>query len=398
MTHTRVSAFLLALAVVWPSVSAAQIADGSDTARFHLGPLSLTPKLAIRNLGLDTNVFNTKDEPLQDFTVTLTPGVDAWLRVGRGLFTSKTIVDWDYYQTASSERAFNFGEDWRVDVDLTHVQPRVAGEYLRTRQRPNDEIDARVQQKRMAGGIGVPGPIGSRVNFDLDARRIRYDYSQGEYGDPALAEALNRDSDEITGTARVALTPLTTLAVRAQSTRDRFAFTPARDSDSWRVMPGVTFQPFALISGSAFVGYRRFTTVSPAVPDFSGVVAAVELKYIAADLFRITGLVKRDVDYSLDLGEPFYVSNSAGVDVLQVIGLSWDVVGRVRRSNLVYQQAAPGEPARVDRLRSVGVGLGRRLGQDFRIGVDVDYVKRTSVVPSRAFEGLRFGGSLTYGY
>ena len=395
--HVLVPVVCLVLGAPVPA-SARQGSEATPQARFHFGPLSLTPKLAIQNLGVDTNVFNSPETPVRDTTATMTPGLDAWLRVGRVLFSSKTATDVIYYQKAASQRTFNLVQDGRMDVDLLFARPRVVGVYLRTRQRPNDEIDERVQQKHVSGGAGVTVPIGARLRIDADARRTRYDFSQGAYGDATIAQALNRDSDEIGMTGRMELSSLTSVAVKTEFIRDRFVFTPDRDSDSLRVMPGVVFQPSAFVSGSAFVGFRQLTTLNPAIPDFSGVVAAVELKYVALDMFRVIAQVKRDVDYSLDLGEPFFISTSAGAEVLQAIGLSWDIVARVRVGRLEYQATQPGIAGRTDRLRIAGVGIGRRIGDDLRIGVDLDHVSRSSAVVSRAFDGLRFGGSLTYGY
>lgn len=375
-----------------------QSLDTPQSALFHFGPLALTPKVAIRNLGLDSNVFNASASPEQDFTMTVAPGVDAWLRVGRVLLSSRTTTEWVYYQKTASERSFNAGEVLRVDIDLTHATPRIGGTYVNTRQRPNDEIDQRVQQLNQGGSVGVTIPAGSRFKFDADARRTRYDYLDGAYGDPAVAQALNRDSGEVSLAGRIELTPLTSLAVRAEAIQDRFVYSPERDSDSLRVMPGVIFQPFALVSGSAFVGVRRLTTIDPAVPDYSGMVADVELKYVAGDMFRVVGRVKRDIDYSLDLGEPFYVSTSVGAEVTQLMGLNWDVVGRIRHGSLAYPQVSATQPGRVDYVDEIGAGVGRRVSDHFRLGFDVSYVRRTSVLDERAYDGYRLGGSFTYGY
>ena len=55
----------------------------AEEARMHLGPLALTPRFSVRNLGVDTNVFNSANLPTRDFTATFGPGVDTWLRIGR---------------------------------------------------------------------------------------------------------------------------------------------------------------------------------------------------------------------------------------------------------------------------------------------------------------------------
>ena len=63
--------------------------------------------MAIRTSGVDSNVFNASMTPVQDFTVTVAPGADVWLRVGRVLLSSQTTTEWVYYQKTASERSFN---------------------------------------------------------------------------------------------------------------------------------------------------------------------------------------------------------------------------------------------------------------------------------------------------
>ncbi len=285
-----------------PALAWGQALEASQSAMFHFGPLAVTPRLAIQNLGVDTNVFLAPLNPIRDTTMSVLPGADVWLQVGRALISSKTTTDWLYYRQTATQRSFSYGEDLRVDIDLARVTPRVAGVYSNMRRRPNAEIDLRVQELRTGAEVGAMLHVASRVDADVDVRRTRYDYLQGTYGDAFVANALNRDSDEINLTGKFELTPLTSFAIRTDWIRDRFVYTPERDSDSVRVMPGVIFKPFALISGSAYVGVRRFMTISPDQPDYTGWVADVDLTYVAMDWFRLSGIVKRDVDYSLDSG------------------------------------------------------------------------------------------------
>ena len=50
-----------------------------------------------------------------------------------------------------------------------------------------------------------------------------------------------------------------------------------------------------------------------------------------------------------------------------------------------------------DRVDLYGVGFGRFLGDDIRIGLDLNNVRRVSTIPSREYEGFRFGVSISYG-
>ena len=53
--------------------------------RFRVGPVYLTPKLALRNAGVDTNVFNQRTGEISDTTVVLSPILEGALPVGRRL-------------------------------------------------------------------------------------------------------------------------------------------------------------------------------------------------------------------------------------------------------------------------------------------------------------------------
>src|SRR5687767_8316148 len=67
-------------------ISAAQPQGADDPraqARIHVGPLYVTPGLQLREVGVDTNVFNTNADPKSDFTFTVGPNADVWLPFGR---------------------------------------------------------------------------------------------------------------------------------------------------------------------------------------------------------------------------------------------------------------------------------------------------------------------------
>ena len=72
------------------------------------------------------------------------------------------------------------------------------------------------------------------------------------------------------------------------------------------------------------------------MPDFSGVVAAVDVGYVMREVTRI-GVVDRNLDYSFQADKPYYVATAVMFDVKQALGFSWDVVGRVGRARLAYQ-------------------------------------------------------------
>jgi hypothetical protein len=51
---------------------------------------------------------------------------------------------------------------------------------------------------------------------------------------------------------------------------------------------------------------------------------------------------------------------------------------------------------RADRFTTWGGGVGYRIGRDIRLGFNLDYFRRESIIYTQAFEGLRGGMAVTY--
>ena len=189
--------------------------------------------------------------------------------------------------------------------------------------------------------------------------------------------------------------------MQADLQRERFQHSPGRDNDGFRIMPGVEFDPYALIFGKASVGYRKLNMLTPGMPDFSGVVAAVSLSYAYQRTTRVDLGVTRDVQYSYELAEPFYIQTGYSLTVTQPIVTRWDAQARGGRYRLDYQRTSDPSttgPGRLDHYTTLGGGIGYHLSRDTRVGLNLDYVRRQSPVYSRDFRGLRGGLAVTYGF
>jgi len=247
----------------------------------------------------------------------------------------------------------------------------------------------------------------------VTGRRLstRYDATT-EYDNTSLQRTLNRDTSGIEVKSLYRLSALTSIGARFDDLQDRFPMSPARNSDSVRVMPGVEFKPRALISGSAYVGYRQFTPLDPKLlPDFQGLVAQLGLSYtlLGATTFGVS--YNRDLTYSYDELQPFFIDNSVGASVRRALGRRFDVLVSADRHAYEYQDllkpgAAAGTdlspiavPQRIDTTWNYAGSLGYRVGRDGRIGVGVSYWQRDSTTRVfRAYDNLRIGSTMTFGF
>ena len=153
--------------------------------------------------------------------------------------------------------------------------------------------------------------------------------------------------------------------VRGERFTDEFPLLPERDTDSIRVMPGVEFKPRALVSGSAFVGFRKFTPKdSLALPEFSGLVADLGLSYtlLGATTFGVS--YARDVNYSFEELQPYFVSDAAGSSIRQALGRRFDVQVSADRAVYAYRDllvaGQPAPDAREDTTWNYAASLGYR--------------------------------------
>jgi hypothetical protein len=378
---------------------------GPDPAkvRVRIGPLSLNPTFGLTNAGIDTNIFNEPDQlaPKRDFTMTVTPATDLWLRLGVTWLTGNIKEDLVYYNKYVIERSVNshYTAGWLVPLNRLTV--KVGTDYLSTRERPGFEIDARSQRNELGYTGSVEIRALSKTFFGLQGshRKVSYDKA-AVFLNSNLQFELNRTMTSGGLAVRHQLTPLTSLLLEVSREQDRFEFSPLRDSNSTHISGGVRFDPFALIKGSATFGYRDFQSLSPGLPDFQGSTAAVDLSYVALGSSKLGLTVTRDVQYSYDIDQPYYVQTGIAGSIAQQIFGPVDVVGRLGAQRLDYRtRVGAGVAAleRADHVHSYGGGIGYHIGRDIRIGFNIDHYDRRSPISLRQYNGLTYGTSVTYG-
>jgi len=402
---------VLALLVLPAGRAAGQDAapDPFTTARFRFGGFALTPGVRVTNLGYDSNVFNEWTDPKGDFTVTITPQGDAWLRMGKARMVMHGALGYVHFATYAEERSWNTDDSIRLEFPFVHVRPYASLTYLNIRDRPGYEIDARVRRTESGAIAGVDLPVTRKTTFGVAYKKVRTDYAEGEsFRGNFLRLQYNRDTSRIAGSLRYAVTPLTTIVIEAERIRERFAFVPGRDSNGFRLVPGVEFKPLALISGSAHVGYRRLNMIDPKMPDYAGPVASVDLGYTLLGAWRFGIAVSREIEYSYELLQPYYLLTGTIGTITRRLTSSWDLQARYGTQRLSYRSAV--DPAsgqtevgqsrqgRTDIIRFYGGGVGYKAGTDVRIGLNIDYYTRRSDQVLNQYEGLRAGTVVTYGF
>ena len=400
----RLAVAACAVAIARSAPAQTGAVDPSENAKMRIGPLALTPTLSMTNAGVDTNVFNEPESagPKRDVTVTLQPKTDLWLHVGRSLVSGNITEDLVWFKRYSSERSVNNSYRVGLVVPLTRVTFGGSASYTRTRERPGFEIDARARRAQW----GVEGTAEflalSKTYVGVRAARDRVDFDKDEvFRGSNLHDELTRTITAQAVTVRHQLTALTGLVFEVGKGKDRFPLSPLRDSESTTGAVTVKLDPFALIKGSARFGYRDYKPNDPRLPGFKGFTSQVDVNYVVLGATKLGIQVLRDVQYSFDVAQPYYLQTGVSGSLAQQIFGPIDVVARIGAARLDYRDRADAVVAAADRqdhVRTYGLGVGYHLGKDVRVGFNGDHARRTSPVADREYEGWRYGTALTYGF
>jgi hypothetical protein len=369
-------------------------------APFRLGPLGIRPTVIVRDVGYDSNVLHRPSGDAGDFSATFGGRVDLALATPRVQARYASLYEYVYFQDFEEERGSNRGAEGRVEVLLTRVRPYFTGALARSHERPSAEIDVRAARVASHAGVGATIAAFSRTSFHLGYRHVRTSFGDDEvFRGARLAEELNAGSDLFLYGAEFVLSPLTTVAVHGETGRDRFEQALDRDSDSYRVGATATLDPQALISGRASVGVRAFRPLSAAVPDFTGITAAVDVAYAFGEDARLALSVHRDLRYSIERVTPYFISTAVRLTVTRrLIGeTEAQAFGGIERLAYRAIEGVPDAAGATDTARVFGGGIGYRLGEGSRLGVNVDVGTRTSPVSSREYARTRVYAVVTYG-
>jgi hypothetical protein len=380
-----------------------KIPDPRTETHLHVGPIYLKPQFLLKDLGVDTNVFNSATDPRSDFTMTLSPSVKAQMPIRRrALFSTTLTGGLVYFAKYSAERSFDPEVLVRGDLFARRMTFYGENSFQNTRQRPSLEIDARSRHRTNQAAVGFAVRLTSKLGVDMGAYRRTTTYDQDEiFFGTRLSTALNRSEEGLKLQVRDRLTSRTTLTLTSVTSKIRFEAPESKpkNADGFRIEPGVELAPTALISGKFSLGFRKLDGLSPTLPDFHGLVAATRLGYTLLGATNFEATWSRDVDFSFEALEPYYVLGVFGGRVRRQLVRSFDLGLTATRSTHKYESIAVPAPLvkRLDVTKYVGLDVGYRLNRDTRFALAIGKQSRDSNVSvNRDYRQWKIGTTITY--
>lgn len=398
----RREGFVLALAL--PAVASAALAaePRKRAVRLSLGPFQLSPRLELRNAGVDTNVFNTRTHLVRDTSATLRPSAVVTARVGRRLrMAGNGYFDLVYFRRRRSERSVDFGAEARADLAVGRVTLFAEGGGLQARQRFSIDLDPRLLRQEKWGTVGASLELTRRVAASVSGTSRVFSAEHLVVEGQDVAASLDRNSLIGGVEARYALTRRTSLVTSAEAIEDRFtgrAFGGPRLARSFRYLAGVALGRRALVHGRIMAGFREFPgTVSQAAPAYRGPVLGVNASVLVAGRARLAAIAERDVHYAAvrvrtstdQLRNTYVLTRYVGS---AIFSLPLDLTGQASFGWDGARYVLPvAGGIRADHLWSAGAGVLRQVGRSAKVGGVVTWSRRVSNVAGFSYEGLRYG-------
>jgi len=398
----RTSSIVLLAVLTFASGAHAQ--EPEKNGRFITGPIAWTPTFELRDAGIDSNVFNTPTDAKEDVTATARSQVDSVLKLGLLHATTVGSLEYNYFEQYASQRGLNRRVSTHLEIPVTRFTPTMTVTWGRAKERSGNEIDLRTPRTDLAYTGGLEARLTSNLSIIASAGRQKSTYEPGfTFRDLEVAQQLNRESTMAAVTARIVLTPLTSLSIDGTAAHDSFPFRPAAATDNGRIDARFEFAPDAVIRGGASVGYHsmqpyyRRTSRSSAAA-FSGITSSIDLGYTLLSATRFMTHFSRDANYSLYMNQPYYVSTYGGLQVLQRLFGPVDLDLRGSLENLDYPQTDT-ESAYLDTAKTLAGGLSIRVSGQAVLALLYDNSER------RSERGREFGyqrrrtyTTITYGF
>ena len=368
------------------------LAETEPTAGvISLGPVKVAPGLTIRELGWDSNVFNDPESaiPKEDYLVAMQPDAAVFARLRFVKVSAYAGLDLNYFKEYTAENSTGHLLRGRFDLLLGRLRPFVAAGETKIRARPNGEVDVRAdrQDSELSGGVAFDLSAHSLVYAAAVATEFAFD--DAFEGDVNVASTMTRDGNDYSAGVRTDLTPLLALTLLGGYHEDLFTYVPLRNTESYYGSAQLKFAPEGVINGSAAVTYRSMTPVDPTVRPFRGILGTVGLTYSFLEVGRLNLGLGRNLEYSFDTAEAYYLENTISlVYTHRIVGMI-DVQVKGSRSLFDYE-ASDTVPAHNDTLDAAGGSLGYNLKNRTRVAVNYEYSRRRSLaLADRNYERQR---------
>ena len=387
--------------------------DITERNLLRFGPLRIQPLFRLSNVGYDTNVYyrDLENEPVGDYTATVSPEVRAYWLIGHSVILSFTEnPEYVFYLDQKNLRRFT--NSYRPAARLLLLRRlALSGDYHfdRHTRRASSEFEMPVEDTRegYAATVAIETPRGTVIGISglLDEYRFK-DFGSPE---PLSAYALNLDRREraLDFEFYYRVFSMSWVFVRAGWSDYVFRYPEAewRDAASTKVVAGFRFPLVGRARGVVSLGYKTFVPSDPERKAFSGLVADTDVRFRVGRLGIVLGYL-RDNYFSYYNTAYYFVEDKIRTGLSLYLFPFLRLDGELQAGAWNYPEAHEvqyqGETYLVedrrDVSRNISLGLAVRIAGATGLGLSYNIYRRRSNAPGFDIDRNFLGAYIVYDF
>ncbi|MGH9365904.1 MAG: hypothetical protein ACRD1B_11680 [Thermoanaerobaculia bacterium] len=386
-----------------------QVQTEMAKSRFRLGPISITPKLTIRDAGYNNNVFGSSDNPVSDWTATVAAGVRWILPLGSKMYLrGDAVPEYIWYAQLAQGRTLGGRYSASVLGFFNRMSVEAAGLASKTTSVLSSESETRVIDHLQSGSGQIEIDLLRRLSVFAGGGVQRHRYAQSPPGPPDVINAKELDRTDSTARAgiRYHFVSYFDISAGVEGIRTQFVLTPQeRDNRSTAYLLGLHYgRPRLFINLSG--GYRTGQGYNgSAFPRYSTATGSYFVSYSLTAPIELQAYGNRGPVYALYPDNPYYLEtrNGGGLNIKIVRQVQLRGYGEYGTNS--YPGPVPvaggGSVNRLDHATTVGGGLSVLLARDVALTALVTRTTYSSNISGlgrsvvRFTTGLSLEGALT---
>ena len=361
--------------------------------KFKFGPFRLFPSFRIRDVGYDDNVYYSReaDEPISDYTATLSPEVKGYILFRNYLILSFTETpEYLFYFKQTGERGWNhsFSPQARLLLFNRFV---VSGSYqYRNRKiRTTSEFGARVRSidKGYKASLFYETARSTSIGVTLSTNKVSYEDIFLPEENIRLAAALNRQENQGDFEFYYRIFSESFLFFKGSYTEHNFESGSSswKDASSYTFSSGLRFPETGRLTGQFVLGYKKLVPKDKNRSGYTGMIGSTGIE-LQIRRFRFRIDYQRDSRFSFWSSNFYFLENSlrSGISfyVTSFLKLSYDFrYGENLYPEPVWLQLDDGSLIELDRKdihQTHTFGFIVRIIRKTGIGLTMDLWDRSS--------------------
>lgn len=381
--------------------------------RWKVGPFRIFPRIQLRDIGYDDNIYNQRDDedPVSDFSGTFSPEIKSYVLFRKFLILALTEnPEYVFYTELTRERGWNNSLSSEIRL-LVFNRFVISGRYGSSnyKRRATSEFDIRAREfiDGISGSIFYETTRQTALGISYEIQNISYEDISFRDQEISLSRKLSRKEKSQNMEFYYRIFSDSTFFMSAGFTDYSFSHFESRERDSYsyRINSGVFFPILGTLRGTLSLGYKKLVPRYSRHRSFSGLVGDTSLSF-RSGRFALRVGYERDIPFSYSENNLYFIENRYGAGITIYLtdfvrvdyDMSYGIAHYSKEISIINPDGVLLSLLRRDVYQNHSIGLVFRIYKQTGLGLTVNYWERDSNYWWENRNKIFIGGYVTYDF